>query len=116
MSVVAIRRQTFNAAKFTAQLRAELKAAADRDRATKMAAYMKDNFAFYGVPSPLRKEIMRAVLAKFEKPSPQDVAPLLQACWRVKGRETQYVAVDICRRLVRGLHGGLLVAFGTSDR
>ena len=33
---------------------------ADADRARSMAAYMKDHFAFYGIPTPRREAILKS--------------------------------------------------------
>lgn len=37
------------------EITSRLSAKPDLDNATKMKAYMKDKFSFYGVPSPIRR-------------------------------------------------------------
>ncbi len=74
-----------------------LRAAADPDRATDMAAYMRGQFPFLGVPTPERRRIARPlVVAARALPGPEAVG-LVGRLWSLPEREFQYVGCDLAR-------------------
>ncbi|MGW0753169.1 DNA alkylation repair protein [Streptomyces sp. NPDC002587] len=83
-------------------------AAADPARARAMTAYMKDVAPFLGIPTPLRRELSRAVTKDMPRPSEADCAALALRCWRLPEREYHYFAVDYLRRHVSRCSSGLL--------
>ncbi len=61
-----------------------------------MAAYMRNRFAFFGLPTPLRREAVRPVLATLGRaPAADDVLIIAETLWAYAERECQYVAVDL---------------------
>lgn len=61
-----------------------------------MAAYMRDQFSFLGVPTPVRRKATAAALRE-----PRPTADLLRdarALWALPEREYQYVAADLLLR------------------
>ncbi|MCB0666072.1 MAG: DNA alkylation repair protein [Saprospiraceae bacterium] len=73
---------------------------ADPERAEGMKAYMKGQFEYYGINSPLRKELLRAFFKA--NGSPQDeLTDLVRELWLYDQREMQYVATDLIRRHIR---------------
>jgi 3-methyladenine DNA glycosylase AlkD len=74
-----------------------LKAAADPVRAVAMAAYMRDQFPFYGVPAPTLRTVRRAALAGLPKPAEADLSAFATVAWQRAEREYQYVAGDYLR-------------------
>lgn len=69
---------------------------ADAERALPMAAYMRGQFEFLGIPTPLRRTSVLPLL----KP-PRSARFLLAAScalWQLPEREFQYVAVDLLAR------------------
>lgn len=74
-----------------------------------MARYMRDQFAFYGVPSPAVRSITRAAFAGVRRPEEDDVAGLALACWSRPEREWQYVACDMLARAAPRCSARLLV-------
>jgi 3-methyladenine DNA glycosylase AlkD len=65
----------------------------DPERAKHMAAYMKDNFPFLGIP----KSILTPLIKPFLKLASQDAAvdyAFVRQCWRKEYREAQYVGVE----------------------
>jgi 3-methyladenine DNA glycosylase AlkD len=81
---------------------------ADPLRAESMAAYMKDNFVYFGIPTPVRRALDRDV----RTPSLDEagVLALAQACWAVPEREYQYFACDELRRHAEQLSADALPA------
>ncbi|MGH3683103.1 MAG: DNA alkylation repair protein, partial [Natronosporangium sp.] len=71
-------------------------AARDPDRAAPMAAYMRDQFQFLGIPGPAQKALTREVLAGLGRPTEADLAAVARACWRLPEREYQYFACAGC--------------------
>lgn len=81
-------------------LRTAFEGAADPDRATQMARYMKDAFPFYGVAATERRAIQREVFRDAPPPTEHDVVRITRAAWRGKPRELQYFGADYVRRHV----------------
>lgn len=65
----------------------------DEERATQMAAYMKNKFAFYGIPSPQRKKLYREFIKNEKKQKVIDWN-FLNSCWAEDYREMQYLVTD----------------------
>lgn len=74
------------------------KAAADRERSLAMSKYMKGLFVFYGIPSPLRKEIQKEWYDSTIKNSDIDIRSLIIDLWNQKEREFHYAAIDLLIR------------------
>ena len=66
---------------------------ADVIKAQQMSAYMRDQFAFLGVPTPLRKTICKEYFKEAKKLKTVDWE-FVNACWENPYRELQYAAVD----------------------
>ena len=75
-------------------LAAALAAAGDPNRAAAMARYMKDHFAFFGVPTPERRAIQREVLERW-RPEESELVAFVDAAWARPERELQYAACDV---------------------
>jgi 3-methyladenine DNA glycosylase AlkD len=75
--------------------------ARDPDRAAPMAAYMRDQFPFLGIPSPTQKALTREVLTGLARPAEPDLAAVALACWARPEREYQYFACGWLRRHAR---------------
>ena len=65
----------------------------DKDNAISMSRYMKNNFKFYGIPSPKRKEIEKSFINSAKKKKIIDWK-LLDLCYEDEYRELQYFAND----------------------
>ena len=66
---------------------------ADAIKAQQMSAYMRNQFAFLGIPTPLRKTICKEYFKEAKKVKIVDWK-FVNACWENPYRELQYVAVD----------------------
>jgi 3-methyladenine DNA glycosylase AlkD len=76
------------------RLRGAFTAAADPVRAPAMAAYMRDQFAFFGIPAPAQRRLAAAALRDLPAPAEADVVAVTAACWAAPEREFQYAACD----------------------
>lgn len=75
--------------------------AADPTRANAMAAYMRDQFRFLGIPAPTQKTLNRDVVAGLGRPTEDDLAEVARRCWALPEREYQYFACAWLRRHAR---------------
>jgi 3-methyladenine DNA glycosylase AlkD len=72
-------------------------AARDPERATRTAAYMRDQFAFLGFSLPMQRALGRTVVAGLPAPTEDDLRAVALACWALEEREYQYFACDWLR-------------------
>lgn len=86
--------------------------AGDPERAADMRRYMRDQFAFFGVPAPERRAIARRVLGPLGAPSASDLEILGPLAWAVDEREVQHTAVDLLVRHVQIARPELLAVVG----
>ena len=63
-----------------------------------MSRYMRDKFSFYGIPSPLRLELLRDTIHEIGAPSSDELTPLIKQLSLAPERENQYAAIDILKR------------------
>ncbi len=70
-----------------------LRAHANPDGAVGMRAYMRDQFPFLGIKTPLRRELMKGIVALSF--APEVAVQLAQALWKLPEREYHYVAIDL---------------------
>lgn len=75
--------------------------AADPVRAVAMRAYMRDQFPFLGIPTPVRRALSREVLAGAPAPGEDELREVALACWGLPEREYQYFACDYLARYAR---------------
>jgi len=79
----------------------ELERLADPVRAKAMAAYMKTEDPFLGVPKPAREDLVRIMKARFAPGDRQAYEAGILALWRQPWRESQYLALDFARTFQR---------------
>jgi 3-methyladenine DNA glycosylase AlkD len=69
--------------------------AANTEQAAKMSAYMRDQFAYLGIQTPLRRKLSRDVIKAHKTVDWEFVFK----CWEQPEREFQYLAVDCLDRV-----------------
>ena len=74
---------------------ASFEAYADPERAIKMQAYMKDQFKYIGLQTPVRKELTKAFYAEYGYPDPSHVENIVEECWQMPHREYKYFAMEL---------------------
>ena len=72
-----------------------LKENANPIQAVDMSAYMRDQFQFFGIKSPLRKELVREIKAMVKPMTSIDYQEFIQLLWDDPHRECQYIATDL---------------------
>lgn len=73
-----------------------LQAHADATRAPAMRAYMREQFTFLGITTPIRRAVCKDLLRN--KQSAPELLALAQQLWQCEEREYQYVALDLLAR------------------
>ncbi len=73
-------------------------AARDPAAAVPMAAYMKEHFAFLGIPTTPRAVLLRDAIAGLAKPDEDDLIAVTRTLWTREEREHQYAALWLLRR------------------
>ena len=73
------------------------RAAANPERAAPMAAYMRDQFPFLGIPTPERRKLSRDFLKAVNKKAID--WDFVHKCWEQPEREFQYLAKDYLAKL-----------------
>jgi 3-methyladenine DNA glycosylase AlkD len=88
------------ASEVVARLEAAFARAADPVRAVPMAAYMGDQFAFYGIATAERRRLTREALRDLPRPDEADAVAVAWRCWQRDRRELQYVGGEyLCRHI-----------------
>ena len=77
-----------------------LRALADPERAAPMAAYLRGQFSFLGIPSPARTASLRAAWAGQAAPSEGALRDAVVALWALPEREFHYAACDLLARWI----------------
>jgi len=72
----------------------------DPERAVAMAAYMRDQFPFFGLPAPSVRAVERAAFAGLPRPTDEDLTVVALSGWALPEREFQYAAGDYLRKHV----------------
>ena len=72
-----------------------LKENANPIQAVDMSAYMRDQFQFFGIKSPLRKELVREIKAMVKPMTSIDYQEFIELLWNDPHRECQYIATDL---------------------
>jgi 3-methyladenine DNA glycosylase AlkD len=85
------------AADFVAQVEAALAPLADPARAASMRAYMGDRFPFLGLPAPVRRAAVQALVAR-PWASADALLDAAGALWQRREREYRYTAIDLLLR------------------
>ena len=77
------------------QLRIKLEKAADIEVAQGASAYMRNQFEFLGIKTPLRRELSKDIVSTSKKLSEKELITLCKELWAQPEREFQYVACDL---------------------
>jgi 3-methyladenine DNA glycosylase AlkD len=85
------------------ELRASLEAVADRDKVESMTRYMRDQFPFLGVTSPVLRQAIKPFLAEAGQADGDELVEIARWCWDQPEREFQYVGTLLLRRHIARL-------------
>lgn len=90
------------------RLVASYEAARDSEAAAPMQVYMRGQFEFLGIPTPVRTALDREVTAGLDGPDETELAAVAEACWALPQREYQYFACGYLRRHIGVASSGFI--------
>ena len=73
------------------------------ERAKKMKAYMRDQFAFFGIMATERKKIAQPYFLKAGRPSIDELSDVILTLWEVEQREVQQLAMELVDKFKKEL-------------
>jgi len=76
-------------------LRKELTKHTDPKVSKDAAAYMRNQFEFLGIKTPLRRELAKDLMGQSKNLSEQELIELCKELWAQREREFQYIACDL---------------------
>ena len=80
--------------KYIRSLQVEFEKHADAGNAVQMKKYMKDRSEFFGIKSPLRRELYREHIRQFGLMPAGQREEIVHWCWETSQREWQYFAME----------------------
>jgi 3-methyladenine DNA glycosylase AlkD len=80
---------------YTAKLRETFTQHQNEETARPMEAYMRDQFAFFGLKSPLRKEVYKQFIKENGYPENDMLHTAVKELWEMPEREMQYAALGL---------------------
>ena len=88
---------------FLNTLKAQFEKEANASIATGQQAYMRNQFSFYGVKTPVRRAIQRELFKKDVLPPKPELHKLVTSLWNLPERENQYVAQELARKYIKNI-------------
>jgi len=70
----------------------------NQEGAEKMEAYMRNQFSYWGMTAPDRKEFIKTFIRTHKKPSVEQVDYIVRELWINEYREAQYIAMELLTR------------------
>ena len=80
--------------KFTQDIQKIFYEHADKEKAIGMKAYMRNQFEYLGLTTPLRKELVRPLIKELN-PTPEELFKIAQELYLLPEREFQYTAITL---------------------
>jgi 3-methyladenine DNA glycosylase AlkD len=93
---------------YVKQLRIKFENVADREAAEGAAAYMRNQFEFFGIKTPLRRELGKELVLASKELSEKQIVSLCKELWGQPEREFQYIACDILAKNAKRLSPGYI--------
>jgi 3-methyladenine DNA glycosylase AlkD len=76
---------------------------ADEKRAVSSEKYMLNQFDYFGLSSPLRRQVSKEFIAKHGLPEGEALEQTARLLWTLKQRELQYFAMEMLEKRIRDL-------------
>lgn len=76
--------------------------------ASKMESYMRNQFKFYGLKSPLRKQLQKEILKETGMPNVNDIEYIVSKLWYSDERELQYFAMVILQKSLKNFDSNIV--------
>ncbi|MFU8844192.1 MAG: DNA alkylation repair protein, partial [Bacteroidales bacterium] len=66
-----------------------------------MKRYMKGQYEYFGIKSPMRREIMKSFLTAYGMPPPGRLQEITYDCWNLPQREYQYFIMEVLGKMAK---------------
>jgi len=97
-----------NVTAYCQKIQALFEAHQDPENAQGQKAYMKGRFNYFGLKSPLRKELTQGFIKEHGLPQEEQLADFAHQMWAMPQRELQYACIDILIKWKRKVGPGML--------
>ncbi|MFZ4548182.1 MAG: DNA alkylation repair protein [Bacteroidales bacterium] len=87
--------------KYFAGLATTFEKHADPIIAANAKTYMRNKSEFYGLPSPLRKQLLAEFITQSGYPNYAELDEMIRFAWEQPQREWQYIAIEIAAKFVK---------------
>jgi len=74
---------------------------AQKERADQQKKYLKNQFEFYGLTSPVRKSLQKQILEDYAMLSKEESYKIIKIFWQKPQRELQYFALELARKQIK---------------
>jgi len=71
---------------------------ANAENAAGAKAYMRDQFDYFGLSTPVRRDVQKTFHAQNELPPFEALESLVKKCWKKDERELQYFVMELCEK------------------
>lgn len=82
-------------------LNAQFRQHEDQANAAAMKKYMKGKFAYFGIKSPLRRDLSKRHILEMGMPGEDELEAIVVECWTLPQREFQYFAMDLAGKVAK---------------
>lgn len=93
------------------QLKSAFELNANSHSAVQMKKYMRDQFEYYGISSPIRKEIVKEIFGSYQLKEKDEFVKFIETCWAQPQREFKYAAMDVSIRQLKRMDSGYIDLF-----
>jgi 3-methyladenine DNA glycosylase AlkD len=90
--------QRFSVSGYVTAIEAEFSRHTDAKQAAGAKAYVRDQFDYYGMSTPKRRLVEKAIHANHPLPPLEALEKIIKALWKKPQRELQYFAMELCYR------------------
>ena len=94
---------------FISALQKEFEANANPEIALQQQAYLRDQFSFYGMKTPTRREIQKPFLIKDHLPPNENLGLLVRTLWNKPEREYHYFTQELVQKYTKQFKIGDIV-------
>ena len=96
---------------YVSEVETAFKNHADPENAEGQKAYMRNQFDFLGIKSPIRKEIQQSFLRKKNLPPKEELENIVKSLWDKSQREFQYFALELADKYTRQVEAEDIILF-----
>jgi 3-methyladenine DNA glycosylase AlkD len=96
---------------YVSEVETAFKNHANPENAEGQKAYMRNQFDFLGIKSPIRKEIQQSFLRKKNLPPKEELENIVKSLWDKPQREFQYFALELADKYTRQVEAEDIILF-----